>query len=947
MRPPRALGSALALVLALCAFGASPALGAFGYKGFEVTYSEDAAGSPLNQAGAHPFAFTTSFEVNTIPDGKGNELPDGETKDLTLGQIVGLAGDPNATTHCGNEEFIKLEEGQALCPDASAVGLAAVRIAFTPFPVGFDEYVHVPVFNLVPPPGAAAKLGFVVLNEPVTIEIGLAEKPPHNIVARITRVPQIALFYASKVTLWGNPADPAHDALRGKCLDGTVSPVPLSRGLCPVSVPERPFLTMPRSCKGPLLTTLFATSWGTPQQTSSQEAISTAMAGCGKLGLDAGIEAAPTSRAAESPVGLNFKLSVKDEGLTNPKGNANSDVEAIEAILPPGVTANPSAAEGLGVCTKAQYEAASLTVRGCPEASKLGGVLVRTPLLEDPIEGSLYLAQSDDPASAEPGAENPFDSLIALYIILRSPRYGIFVAQAGKVSPDPATGRLITTFEGIPEVPLSEINLHFREGPRAPLVTPPRCGTFKTVAWLHPSSGAAPVEADASFQVSSGPGGAPCPPGGTPPFGPGFEAGSLNNNAGAHSPFYMRLTRRDGEQDMTRFDAVLPPGVTGKLAGIPRCPDAAIAAAKAKSGRQELASPSCPAASRIGRVLAGAGVGPALTYVPGTIYLGGPVNGAPLSVVVITPAVAGPFDVGTVVVRQALSLDPLTAEVQVDGSASDPIPHILAGIPLKLRDLRVYVDRPQFTLNPTGCEPSSVKATLFGSGANPFSPADDVPSALSSYFQAANCANLRFRPQLSLRLKGGTRRSAHPAAIAVLTPRAANANLRAVSTMLPRSQFIDQFRINNPCTRAQFAAQACPKSSILGTARAFTPLLDNPLRGRVYFRANGGERELPDIVADLRGEGFRIIQVGFVDSVNARIRVRFLSIPDAPISRIVLRFKGGKRGLLENSENLCARKQTAKVRMTAHNGRRQDHGNLVIKTDCKKKKKATKGKRAR
>jgi hypothetical protein len=934
MRRSRKLTLSLLASLVLGALLASPAFGgAFGFKDLEVSFTAQ-DGSELTQAGAHPFAFTTAFKVNTTLNGEGKEIPDGEAKNLILGQIPGFAGDPLATPRCASAEFSDVVDGAASCPDSSALGFASIRASFSPVAPGSKEFVFAPVYNLEPPPGVAAKLGFVILNVPVTIEVGLNEKPPYNIVANITRIPQIVLFYSSKVTLWGNPADSAHNALRGKCLNRNYAEEPTSLGLCPVNIPARPFLTMPRSCKGPLKTTLFATAWGTPEATSSDEAITPTMTGCNKLGLDADIEARPSGTAAESPAGLEFTMNLEDEGLGNPKGIANADVEKVEATLPAGVTANPSAAEGLGVCTLAQYESASLTNRGCPEAAKLGGVLVRTPLLEDPIEGSLFLAQPDDPAAA--GRENPFDTLIALYILIRSERYGIFVGQAGKVEPDPVTGQLRTTFEGIPEVPLSEITVRFREGPRSPLVTPPLCGTYETGALLYPSSGAAPVPTTSSFTISSGPNGTGCPPGARP-FAPGFEAGSLNNNAGTYSPFYMRLTRKDGEQDMTRFDSVLPPGVTGKIAGVPRCPDSAIAAAKAKTGRQELASPSCPAASQIGRVLAGAGVGPALTYVPGSIYLGGPVGSAPLSVIVITPAVAGPFDAGTVVVREALDLDPNTAQVQVNGALSDPIPHILKGIPLKLRDLRVYIDRPGFTLNPTGCEPKSVNATLFGSAADLFSPADDVPANLSSYFQASNCANLAFKPKLGLQLKGATKRGGHSAATATLTPHKNNANIKAVTTLLPHSQFIDQDHINNPCTRAQFAANACPKSSILGTARAFTPLLDEPLEGKVYFRSNGGERELPDIVADVRGQGFRIIQVGFVDSKNARIRVRFLSIPDAPVSKIVLKFKGGKEGLLENSENLCARKQVANVKIGAHNGRSVAK-KLTIATSCKKKK---------
>jgi len=291
--------------------------------------------------------------------------------------------------------------------------------------------------------------------------------------------------------------------------------------------------------------------------------------------------------------------------------------------------------------------------------------------------------------------------------------------------------------------------------------------------------------------------------------------------------------------------------------------------------------------------------------------------------------VAGPFDLGTVVVREALDLDPNTAEVQVDGAASEPIPRILEGVPLKLRDLRVFIDRDKFMLNPTSCAEKTLKATLFGS-------AGEGPVARSQRYQAADCASLAFKPKLAVRFRGGTKRTGHPAVTAVLTPRAGDANLAAATVLLPPSEFIDQGHISNPCTRVQFNAGQCPPGSVLGHARAFTPLLDEPLEGPIYFRSNGGERKLPDMVLDLHGQ-FRIIQVGFVDSRKGSVRTRFLNAPDAPVSKLVLKLDGGKKGLLVNSEDLCKVKPIAKVRLAAHNGRKSN-SRLPIKTDCRKKR---------
>jgi hypothetical protein len=637
------------------------------------------------------------------------------------------------------------------------------------------------------------------------------------------------------------------------------------------------------------------------------------------------IVAQPSSRLAESASGLDFELRLPGAEHESPGGIAETQPKKVEVALPEGVTVNPSAAEGVGVCTQAQYKAETIDSKpgqGCPEASKLGSLIAHTPLLDEPIEGALYLAKPFD---------NPFSSLIGLYIVARAVDRGILVKQAGKVEPDPKTGQLISTFNNLPPLPYSDFKLHFREGARGPLVTPPNCGSYQTVAKLTPfSAPSQPFTATPSFQVERGVDGGACPTGGAP-FNPGFGAGTNNNNAGSFSPFYMRLTRRDGDQDLTRFAAKLPPGMVAKLAGTDLCPDAAIAVAKAKTGLAEQASPSCPASSQIGRVLAGAGVGSVLTYVPGKAYLAGPYNGAPLSVIGIVPAVAGPFDVGTVVSRQALRIDPRTAEVRVD--ASDPIPHILASIPLKVRDIRVYVDKPEFTLNPTSCEPFAVGASLWGGGADVFGSQDDSPVSLADRFQAANCANLGFKPRLSLKLKGGTKRGAHPALTGIFRPRPGDANLRNLVLRLPRSAFLDQAHIRTICTRVQFAADSCPAGATYGQARAFSPLISEPLTGPVILRSSN--HNLPDFVADLHGI-IDVEAVARIDSKRGGIRATFNETPDAPISKVIVEMQGGRKGLIVNSRNLCVAPSRANAQFSGHNGRRHE-AKPVVKADCGKK----------
>jgi hypothetical protein len=703
---------------------------------------------------------------------------------------------------------------------------------------------------------------------------------------------------------------------------------------------------MPRSCNGPLVTSYEAISWQEPNAEPDKGSASSAgMTGCSKLGFNPRTESEPTTTTAETGTGLDFNVDIKDEGLTNPAGISQSDVKKAVVKLPAGMTINPSVGEGLGICTPAQLKretAFSSPGSGCPNSSKLGSLEVQTPLIEESIDGSIFLAQQDDAATTEPGAENPFDTLIALYFVLQNQNLGVSVKMPVKVEPDPNTGQLLVTLDDIPQFPFSHFNAHLRTGARAALVTPATCGTHTTQSVFTPGARPdEPLTTTASFQITAGVNGGPCPPGGVPPFHPDFQAGSINNNAGSFSAFNMRLIREDGEQDMTKFSAILPPGELGSLSGVSKCPDAAIAIARAKTGRQEIASPSCPANSLIGHTLAGAGVGSALTYVKGYAYLGGPFHGDPLSVIAVTPAVAGPFDAGTVVVQLALTLNPKTAEVEVDGANSEPIPHILKGIVLKVRDLRVYVDRPNFTLNPTSCDESKARSILFGSYLNVLDPSDDRPVDLQTRYQAANCLNLGFKPKLALNLKGGTKRGGHPGLTAIYTPRKGDANVKGLVVRLPRSAFLDQAHIKTICTRVQFAAKSCPAASQYGYIKAFTPLLEEPLQGPVYLRSSN--HNLPDLVFDLHG--LVDIEVATrIDSQKGGIRATVENTPDAPLSKVVLQMQGAKKGLIINSRNLCGHVSKANVEFTGQNGK-QLSAKPVMRAECGGKTRHKKHKR--
>jgi hypothetical protein len=945
----RRLTFAIAIALTAALWLPLTAQAQFGVSNFDSTLTNQ-DGSPATQAGSHPFAATITTEFNYSEEG-GEFFPEGRLKDLIIGLMGGLIGDATAYPRCSNVEFTNGD-----CPNETAIGVNASALTNP------NGWFGASIYSLVPPPGVLFRAGFQVVSTNIIIDLGVKGAQPYNVSAAGRNIPELLNVFGAKAQVWGNPSDPAHDSLRGSCYfqitDGLSAEEfefeSQESKTCPVAPRPRPLLTLPTRCTGPNATTYATDSWeapgallvgGEPDLTDPNwvtggvenhdaEGNPQPFTGCGKLRFLPSTESRTSSENAETGTGYDFSVDFHDEGLTSTTGLAQSEVKKAIVTLPQGVTINPSVGEGLAVCTPANLARETLFSapgEGCPNASKLGSLETVVPLVDEPVKGSIFLAQQDDAATTTPGAENPFDSLIALYLVLRNTDLGALVKLPVKVEPDPNTGQLLATLEDAPQIPFSHANFHFREGARAPLITPSACGTYTTTAQITPwANPAEPLTSTSSFQITRGVHGGACPPAALPPFHPQFQAGSINNNAGSFSPFDMRLIRSDGEQDMTKFSSVLPPGEVGSLVGVSKCADSAIALARSKTGRQEIASPSCPQSSLIGHTLAGAGVGEALTYVGGQIYLGGPYHGDPLSVISVTPAVAGPFDAGTVVVRLALTLNPKTAEVEVDGAASDPIPHILKGIVLKVRDLRVHVDRPNFLLNPTSCDESSARATLFGSYLNVLDPNDDKPVDLSTRYQAANCLNLGFKPKLELKLKGGTKRGGHPGLIATYKPKKGDANVKGLITRLPRSAFLDQAHIRTICTRVQFAAKACPPGAQYGFIKAWTPLLEEPLEGPVYLRSSN--HKLPDLVFDLHGLVDVEVSVR-IDSARGGIRATLEDSPDAPLSKVVLKMQGQKKGLIINSRNLCGGINKANVSFEGHNGKRSA-SNPVMGADC-------------
>ncbi len=954
MRRSLLLTAALFTALALWALGASAAEAAFGplpgAAGFSAIATTDGGELADTQAGSHPFSLITEVNFKLGPEFPGQPgvpFADGDLRNLQMDLPPGLIENPTAVARCSQAQFRTPREspfeaslsGES-CPDKSQVGTVAVRTS-----LGGGTTRTFGLFNLVPPPGAPSQLGFSPYGAPVAITPHIRETgQEYGLSLGVSNFPQQIELLGLKISVWGNPWSVAHDGERGNCLNEADPGFPEAK--CSVGPPtENPrlaYLTLPTSCGAPLAFHLSATSWQQPA-TVSAESAAPPLRECDSVRFEPLPLARLNTARAGSPSGLEFEIQGDTDGLLEPDRRASSQVKKAVLTLPEGMTINPSVGSGLGFCTPAQFAAETVTSppgAGCPNASQIGELIVQSPLVEGEIKGGLYLAEPDDPES--PGAENPFDSLLALYLIAKAPERGIMVRLAGNVSADPASGRLITTFDGLPQLPYSRFTVHFRDGQRTPLATPATCGTYPAMSEVTPwGNSAAKLSIPSAFPIAAGTGGGPCPVG-TPPFHPGAVAGTLNRFAGAYTPFYLHLTRTDAEQEITSYSAQLPPGLLGKVKGVPYCPDAAIAEAARSSGFAELREPSCPAASSIGHTVSGYGLGSVLAYAPGGLYLAGPYHGAPLSIVAIDSATVGPFDLGVIVVRSAIRVDPLTAQVSVDTAGSDPIPHIIKGIPLHLRDVRVYIDRPAFTVNPTSCEPFAVASSLNGSGASFASPADDSTASVTSPFQVSNCSALNFEPRLTLSLKGGTRRGDFPALKAVVRPRPGNANIGWASVALPPSIFLEQSHINTICTKPQFAAGRCPAGSVYGHASALTPLLGQPLEGPVYLRSSGNK--LPDLVADLSGAGIRIEVGGRIDSVNGGIRGTFEVLPDAPVTKFTLSLKGGRSGLLVDSENLCSAPQFASARMSGQN----NHvANLRprLSAQCGHHKKAKKGKR--
>jgi hypothetical protein len=879
--PSTAVTTETAITTQLPPFGFLPGPG--GISG-AITAAD---GTEVTQAGSHPYQVRAATMFSSAARGPRNELfaIDAGVRDLTVGLPRGLTVDPRATAVRCTE--VQLQSQPVGCPDASQVGTLTVSYSLGNAPV----LTTVQLYNMVPPGGTPTELGAELIESLSIHMLGkIRSDGDYGFSGDIKDIPAKFYLLGAEVTLWGNPTDEAHDHLRGGCLN--------FGGVCTVEPSSAAFLTLPDACSEPLTTTARADSWIDPGSKIERSVDRTGMDGCNRLGFEPTFHAQPTTKVSDSPSGLDLSLHIPQQN--DFAGLATADLRDTQIAFPAGMTVNPAGADGLAGCSPAQVglvtAAGQSPVRftadpaNCPDSAKVGTVEIDTPLIAHSLPGAIYVAQPE---------ENPFDSLLAVYVTVYDPSTGIVVKVAGEVEADPGSGRLTATFADNPELPIEEFRAHFFLGPRAILKTPALCGTYTTGAGLTPWSspeGADARRSDAFVIATAASGGERCPTSESgAPNRPRFSAGSVAPAAGRYSPFLVHLSRDDGTQRLVAIDATLPAGLTGRLAGVPSCSEA------------ELAALSCPAGSEVGTVDIAAGAGISPLHLAGHVYMAGPYRGAPLSLATVTPARAGPFDLGAVVVRVGLSVDPRSGQVH---AVSDPLPTILKGIPLDIRSLSLKLDRPGFTLNPTSCDPMLVVGSAGSAAGQGVSLADP--------FQVGNCSRLGFRPAVSLRFFGPTHRGAHPGFRTVLTPRHGDANIRRVAVTLPGTELLDNRHIGAVCTMPQYVADQCPPASVYGYAKAWTPLLEQPLEGPVYLRTSN--HRLPDLAASLNGQ-VHLDLIGRIDSVDGRLRNTFQGLPDAPLSKVVVTMRGGGRGLFVNSGHFCARRPRAGVAFLAQNGK--------------------------
>jgi len=905
----------------------APGVLSFGVDAFDGQVFGDAAGTPLTQAGAHPYAVSTWIDFNTNNDPaplKGLAWPAEPVKDVLVDLPPGLVGGTAQLDQCTVKQLSNAFTFsiQPLCPVTSQVGVTTLHLMKGSFFFQNSETIlgPLPVFNMVPPPGVPARFAFNAGGVIVNLDARVRSDGDYGLSVDAKNIPEGLAVAGTSLTFWGVPSDPSHD-LERHC-PNVQTPSGLGELGCPSGAPASAFLRNPTSCTAPgvgLLTTLSLDSWVHPGVFRSAGFVShlppaypsppsdwgaqTGATGCDRVPFHPGIAVTPVNPAANEPSEMSVDVSLPQSD--DPTTIGESDLRTAVVTLPAGVRVNPSSASGLAGCSPAQIGLHSLADPACPDGSKLGTVTVRTPLLRDPLTGNVYLASPHD---------NPFGTLLAIYLVAQGS--GVTVKLAGRVDADPITGQLTTTVDDNPQTPFDDVILDLNGGSRAPLTMPSACTTYTTTAHMVGWNGLPADPSSVPFTISQDGKGAPC---NAPQFSPGFSAGTESSSAGMSSPFHVRITRGDGDQELSGVTVNMPTGLTGYISRVPLCGAAAAAAG------------TCGDDSKIGSVTVGAGAGSNPFYITtGRAYLTGPYNGAPFGLSIVVPAVAGPFNLGNVVVRSALFVDKHTAAVRI---VSDPLPTILQGIPLQVRDVRVDVDRPGFILNPTSCADKTVGGSISSTGGK--------TAGVSDRFQAAECRSLGFKPRMVLSVGGRghtARNRTTPLTTTLTMPAKGQANIRSVEVTLPDTINARLTVINDACTREQFETDIakCAHAKA-GTAIAVTPLLRAPLRGAAYF-VKTGRPGLPNLIVALRGQvSFDLI--GDITIPHSRfLRTTFPTAPDVPIRSFTLRLFGdNQHGSLGAATNLCttaSRHHKAQLRYIAQNGQALNINQPLIVHGC-------------
>jgi hypothetical protein len=872
------------------------------------------------QAGDHPYEFTTTFNINTAPIQKGtNETFAVENpKDVVTDLPAGFVGNPQVTEKCSQEDA-QAQHGFA-CPAGSQIGVARLNIGQLEPNIAAFETIAVPIYNVVPDKGVAAQFEFEVGPVPTTLYVNVSHDTNYAVRVVVSGITTALTVSGVSVTFFGEPlTDP-------NILNKSVGAAPLA------------FLQNPVDCSaGPLHSKLSVDSWehpgsylpdGSPNLTdhnwkTASTTVYPSMTGCNMLQFDPAITVTPDTTRADEPTGVSVDLHVPQSTDRFP-ALVTPELKNATVTLPAGLSVSPSAADGLAGCSDAQIELESIEQASCPDASVLGTVKIFTPLLTAPLAGQVYLGTPEcDPCTSADAADGRM-----LRIFIEASGSGVRIKKEGRVYANPTTGQLTARFEDNPELPFEDLELHFKGGLRAGLATPQSCGTATTTSDLVPWS--SPITPDAnsvsSFNVDwDGAGGGACPA--VAPLAPSFSAGTSNPNAGQFSPFTLTFGREDREQDLAAIQVHMPAGLLGTLTGIPLC------------GEPQASLGVCGEASRIGSMTVAAGPGSHPFYEKGEIYLTGPYKGAPFGLSIVVPTVAGPFNLGSVVVRSQINVDPVTTALTV---TSDPFPQVIDGIPLRLRTANVTIDRPGFIFNPTNCAQQQITATIAG--------AQGAQAHVSAPFAVAGCAGLHFGPTFKVSTSGHTSRvDGASLDVKLVYPKGAQSNISHVKVDLPKALPSRLTTLQKACPAATFEANpaACPRASVVGTARASSPVLPVPLVGPAYFVSHGGEA-FPNLIVVLEGYGVRIDLVGdtFINRAGITSST-FKNVPDVQVNSFELYLPEGKYSALAANGNLCKQKLVIPTLFTAQDGAQLKQSTKVQVTGCPKASKAKAAKRRR